>query len=70
MHCSRSVSVHLLRGVGAVTLLVAAFSFGREHIWLWPPLLIGADVLLGGCPMCWTVGLIATIGRRGDRTSG
>jgi hypothetical protein len=66
MHCSRSVSVHVLRGAGALTLLVAALAFGREHVWLWPLLLIGAVVLLGGCPMCWTIGLIETINRRGE----
>ena len=66
MYCSRSVSVHLLRGGGAVLLLVAAFALGRDHVWLWLPLLIGAVVLLGGCPMCWTVGLIETISRRGE----
>jgi hypothetical protein len=69
MYCSRSVSVHLLRGVGALALLVVAFALGREHVWLWPPLLIGAVVLLGGCPMCWTLGLIETIGRRRERPS-
>lgn len=63
MFCSRSVSVHLLRGLGAVLLLIAAFALGREHVWLWPPLLIGAVVLLRGCPMCWTIGLLEIIGR-------
>ena len=70
MFCSRSVSLHLLRGLGAVTLLVAAFAFGSEHVWLWPPLLIGAVVLLRGCPMCWLIGLFETMGKRGDRVSG
>jgi hypothetical protein len=69
MYCSRSVSVHFLRGGGAVALLAAAFAFGSDHVWLWPPLLLGAVVLLGGCPMCWTLGLIETIGRRNQRPS-
>jgi hypothetical protein len=69
MFCSRSVSVHLLRGIGAVTLLVAAFAFGRDHVWLWPPLLIGAVVLLRGCPMCWLVGLLETIVDRKQTSS-
>ena len=66
MYCSRSVSVHLLRGLGAVALIMAAFAFAGDYVWLWPILLIGAVVLLGGCPMCWTVGLIETIARRGE----
>lgn len=62
MFCSRSVSVHLLRGLGAVLLLIAAFMFGREQVWLVPPLLVGAVILLRGCPMCWLVGLFETAG--------
>lgn len=70
MSCSRSVTVHLLRGAGAIALIATAFTFGGDRVWLWPPLLIGAIILLGGCPMCWTAGLIETISRRGDRASG
>jgi hypothetical protein len=64
MSCNRAVSAHLLRGLGAVTLLAAAFVFGGEQTWLLPPLLLGALVLLRGCPMCWLVGLFEVIGRR------
>lgn len=66
MSCSRSVSVHLLRGLGAVLLVVAAFTFGKERFWLLVPMLVGAVILLGGCPACWLAGLFETIGRRGD----
>jgi hypothetical protein len=61
MFCSRSVSVHLLRGLGAVALVALAIVSGRQHIWLVPPLGIGALVLMRGCPMCWLMGLIETL---------
>jgi hypothetical protein len=64
MSCDRAVSVHLLRGCGAVILLVAAFMLGGDQIWLVPLLLLGAVVLLRGCPMCWLVGLFDAISRR------
>jgi hypothetical protein len=66
MSCDRAVSMHLLRGLGAAALLVAAVVFGGEQTWLLPLLLLGAVVLLRGCPMCWLVGLFDVIGRRRD----
>ena len=44
MYCSRSITVHLLRGLGAVGLTALAFIYGEGHAWLLPPLLIGAVV--------------------------
>lgn len=64
MFCSRSVPIHLLRGLGAVLLLIAAFIVGREQVWLVPPLLVGAVILLRGCPACWLVGLLETAATR------
>jgi hypothetical protein len=64
MYCSRSVSIHLLRGLGAASLLAAAFIVGNAYIWLVPPLLVGAVILLRGCPACWLIGLFETLGRR------
>ncbi|MDR3464549.1 MAG: hypothetical protein P4M07_01260 [Xanthobacteraceae bacterium] len=63
MFCSRSVSIHLLRGVGAVALAIV---YGPGRGLLVPPLLIGAVVLMRGCPMCWLTGLIETIAQRRD----
>ena len=64
MFCSRSISVHLLRGLGAVALVALAIMLGREHFWLMPPLVIGALVLMRGCPMCWLMGLVETATQR------
>ena len=46
MSCSRSVSLHLLRGLGAVLLVIAAFSSGAGHPVLFALLLTGAVALL------------------------
>lgn len=64
MFCSRSVSIHLLRGVGAIVMIALAILYGRERVWIVPPLLIGAVVLMRGCPMCWLTGLFETISAR------
>ena len=57
MSGSRSLYVHLLRGAGAVILLVLGFVYANVVPCLLPVLLIGAVVLLRGCPMCWLMGL-------------
>jgi MFS superfamily sulfate permease-like transporter len=61
MFCSRSISVHLLRGLGAAILVLLMMVFGRDHIWLIPPLAVGALWLMRGCPMCWLMGLFETM---------
>lgn len=67
MYCSRSITVHLLRGFGAVGLIALAAVYGEAHAWLLPPALIGAVFLMRGCPMCWLMGLAeaAKSGRKG-----
>jgi hypothetical protein len=61
MLCSTSVTVHLLRGAAAVGLLFAAFFLSSFGV-LWSALaVIGAVVLLRGCPMCWLMGLFETV---------
>ncbi|MFZ6743733.1 hypothetical protein ACO0LC_10940 [Undibacterium sp. JH2W] len=64
MFCSTSVTVHLLRGFGALSLLLVAFLVpGLSFIWQGLAL-IAAFLLMRGCPMCWTMGLIETIYER------
>ncbi len=65
MFCSRSISMHLARGAGAVIAIALAFVLGPGRVWLVPPLLIGAVVLMRGCPACWLTGLFETIAQRG-----
>lgn len=64
MFCSTSIGVHLLRGGAALALVLLAVYFGPDMPILAIPLLIGAVLFLRGCPMCWLVGLIETIGNK------
>ena len=53
--------MHLLRGLGAAALIAGAIAVGASHLWLVLLLLLGALLLLRGCPMCWLMGLVETI---------
>lgn len=66
MFCSRSVGVHLLKGAGALVLIILALYLGAyQETYILPPVLfIGAFLLFRGCPMCWLVGLFETIANR------
>jgi hypothetical protein len=68
MHCNRSVTLHVLRGLGAAVLIVLALAYGHAYGWLFLILLIGAVLLLGGCPSCRLTGLFEAI--RSQRNSG
>jgi hypothetical protein len=56
--------VHLLRGAGAVVLIVFGFVYANTFPWLLPAALVGAVVLLRGCPMCWLMGLFEAMSAR------
>ena len=66
---SRSVPIHMLRGLVGFALLAVALLYGGDIGWwaLFPAL--GALVCLGGCPMCWLIGLIATVMDRNSCSS-
>lgn len=67
MFCSTSIIQHVLRGIGALALLVcAALVFQAHPLWALLPL-AGALLLMRGCPMCWLVGLFETIAQRRNR---
>jgi hypothetical protein len=68
MFCSTSISVHLLRGLGALALIFAAFYCESGSALLSIIALVGAFFLMRGCPMCWTLGLFETL-RRGRNKS-
>lgn len=69
MFCSRSIWTHLMRGMGAATLIALAIYLGTEQPWLFIPLVVGAVLLLRGCPMCWLFGLVETINNRRNARS-
>ncbi len=62
--CSRSITIHLLRGAAAALLLVLALWPGPLAGWLRAIALAGAVLLMRGCPMCWLLGLFETVRRR------
>ena len=63
MLCSTSVGIHLLRGAAAFALIFSVLYFSLG--WMGSALaIVGAVVLLRGCPMCWLMGLFETMARR------
>ena len=73
---SASLAEHLARGVGAAVLLALTFwlfqGFGPVRLAGSATSLAGAIALMRGCPTCWTVGLVATLGaaRRARQAAG
>lgn len=61
---SPTIWFHILRGV--IGLAFAAVALQYAPIWGWWVVLPAAVALIcfGGCPMCWTVGLVDTVLRR------
>ena len=68
---SPSVAEHLARGAGAAVLLVATYwlfqAAGPLRIGGAVATLVGAVILMRGCPTCWLTGLVATIAARSRR---
>jgi len=58
---SRSVAMHLLRGVLGFGFLAIALHYAPIIGWWALIPALAALVCFGGCPMCWTFGLIATV---------
>lgn len=69
MFCSTSIGVHLLRGLGALALILSALYFNSYSILLSFVAFAGAILLLRGCPMCWLIGLFETVGQTQNKTS-
>jgi hypothetical protein len=61
---SRNVLVHLLRGLCGFALLAGVLLYAGDIGWWALIPAAGALVCLGGCPMCWVIGLIATVMNR------
>lgn len=62
--CSLSITWHLLRGAGAFALIAVAMRLSAGHSWVGPPAVVGALLLLRGCPMCWLIGLLERLSAR------
>ena len=61
LFASKSLVAHMLRGVIAAALITWAFFYSLSH----PAFAVAAGVValvvMRGCPLCWTVGLLETI---------
>lgn len=60
LFASRTLLEHLGRGVAGLVLLGVALATSGAAPWLAGGALLGALLLLRGCPLCWTVGLVET----------
>lgn len=69
MFASRSLALHLLRGAAGAGSLVGAVTLAARAPGLTALLMVAGLVLLRGCPLCWTLGLLQTL-RGGVRTAG
>ena len=58
---SRSVLAHLTRGALAAVLLAAGFGGAADRPAVVIACVVGAVIVMRGCPMCWTIGLVETI---------
>ena len=61
---SPNVLFHILRGILGFGFLAITLQYAPDLGWWIAAPAIAALVCLGGCPMCWTVGLIETVLRR------
>lgn len=64
MFASKSVAAHIARGVIGAVLLTWAVLLQSSHPAFAVAAGVAALVALGGCPACWTIGLLETVGRR------
>ena len=72
MFASRTIAGHLVRGAIGLGALVLGVLLAEGHPWLALVLVPVALLVLRGCPMCWTVGLVETVHARlrGRSTAG
>lgn len=57
MYCRNSITLHLIKGLGAVILIISVFLFQLSLI-TELCFILGAIFLLQGCPACWFFSLI------------
>jgi len=62
LFASSSVAEHVARGVVGLLLAVASIALASTTPWALLGLVL-AGVAWRGCPTCWTLGLVQTLGR-------
>jgi hypothetical protein len=70
LFASQTLAGHLLRGAAAFALLYWAIAHQQAQPFM--ALLAGAGALVAmrGCPVCWAIGLVETIGQKLKRQPG
>jgi hypothetical protein len=61
MFASKTLTEHIVRGIAGLGLFAASLTVATSHPLLALGFVPAALVLLRGCPMCWTVGLLETL---------
>lgn len=61
---SPNILFHILRGILGFGFLAIALQYAEDLGWWTAVPVIAALICLGGCPMCWIVGLVETALRR------
>ena len=64
MFASTSIAAHLTRGVIAAALIAWAVLHQSSNPAFAVIAIVLAIVAMRGCPMCWALGLVETIGNR------
>jgi len=64
MFASRSIAAHLTRGVVAAALSAWAVLHQSSNPAFAVIAIVLAVVAMRGCPMCWALGLVETLGNR------
>jgi hypothetical protein len=64
MFASTSIAAHLMRGVIAAALIAWALLHQSSSPAFAVIAFVLAIVAMRGCPMCWVLGLVETVGNR------
>ena len=64
MFASSSIAAHLTRGVVAAALIAWAVLHQSSNPAFAVIAIVLAVVAMRGCPMCWALGLVETLGNR------
>ena len=64
MFASRTIAAHLLRGLIAAALITWALLHQSSSPAFAAAAGVLAVIVMRGCPLCWTLGLLETIGER------
>lgn len=62
-YASKSLSVHLARGVVGFGLVAASIALAPVVGWISLLALPAGVLALRGCPTCWAIGLVQTLSR-------